>query len=259
LATKTEEFANYRRTKHTEFVKLQSEHDSLRERYSALESSYKALQSSYKSQSQQLSEALSRSQDLAGRLAEQEASYSAQAALEKRLIETMQERELQAKALVDKIENEWATVGDRAERREAVLREDIEAQRQRAEEAESRVAELQAILDRMDRGEFPIPGAHASASVPTTPIRGLATPSVNGTPDFLTQGMIGLSPTVAMASRAQRGGRTFTEVYADYVKLQDELVKKNAECDHMDRTLSQVLAQIEERVSVTYHYSLHLS
>ena len=61
--------------------------------------------------------------------------------------------------------------------------------------------------------------------------------------------MVGLSPTVAIASRAQRGGKTFTEVYADYVKLQEELAKKTAECDHMDRTLSQVLTQIEERVS----------
>jgi nucleoprotein TPR len=30
--------------------------------------------------------------------------------------------------------------------------------------------------------------------------------------------------------------------------LQDELAKKSAEYDHMDRTLSAVLAQIEERV-----------
>lgn len=49
--------------------------------------------------------------------------------------------------------------------------------------------------------------------------------------------MIGLSPTVAMASRVQRSGKTFTEVYADYVQLQEEYTKKCAEYDHMDRTL----------------------
>ena len=44
----------------------------------------------------------------------------------------------------------------------------------------------------------------------------------NGTPgnDILASGMMGLSPTVAIASRVQKGGKTFTEVYADYVKLQ---------------------------------------
>jgi nucleoprotein TPR len=60
--------------------------------------------------------------------------------------------------------------------------------------------------------------------------------------------MMGLSPTVAMATRVQRSGKTFTEVYADYVQLQEEYAKKCAEYDHMDRTLSSVLAQIEERV-----------
>ena len=137
----------------------------------------------------------------------------------------MEEREAQAKSIVDNIEKEWADVGDRAERREVVLREEIEAERQRAEAAEKQVADLQKVLDRMDRGEFPVPisGAGESASAPGTPVRQVpVTPIRNGTPgnDILTSGMMGLSPTVAIASRVQKGGKTFTEVYADYVKLQ---------------------------------------
>ncbi|RPD77586.1 hypothetical protein L226DRAFT_326460 [Lentinus tigrinus ALCF2SS1-7] len=164
----------------------------------------------------------------------------------------MEEREAQAKAIVDSIEKDFAGVGDRAERREAVLREEIENQKQRAEEAEKRVQELQTVLDRMDRGEFPIPSAFAgSISQPGTPARGMSTPARNGaSPDILTSGMIGLSPTVAMASRAQRGGKSFTEVYSDYIKLQDEYARKCAEYDHMDRTLAAVLAQIEERAPI---------
>ena len=126
--------------------------------------------------------------------------------------------------------------------------------RQRAEAAEKQVADLQKVLDRMDRGEFPVPisGAGESASAPGTPVRQVpVTPIRNGTPgnDILTSGMMGLSPTVAIASRVQKGGKTFTEVYADYVKLQEEYAKKATEYEHMDRTLTAVLAQIEERVS----------
>ena len=218
--------------------------------HAATESSLKALQSSHTAQAHQLTQALARIQDLTGQLAEQEATYSSEAAGLKRLVEMMEEREAQAKAIVENIEKEWAGVGDRAERREVVLREEIEAQRQRAEEAENKVAELQGILDRMDRGEFPVPSVPAG-SVPSTPARGaFSTPgSSRSTADFLgMEGMMNLSPTVAMASRAQKGGKTFTEVYADYVKLQDEYAKKCAEYDHMDRTLAAVLAQIEERV-----------
>ena len=163
----------------------------------------------------------------------------------------MEEREAEARAIVDGLEKDYASVGERADRREAVLREDIENQRQRAEEAERRVAELQAVLDRMDRGEFPIPAFGGSASNPSTPARGISTP-VRGsdTPDIPSHGIFGLSPTVAMASRAQRGGKSFTEVYSDYVKLQEDFARKCAEYDHMDRTLQSVLAQIEERVGV---------
>ena len=60
---------------------------------------------------------------------------------------------------------------------------------------------------------------------------------------------MGLSPTVAIASRVQRSGKTFTKVYVDHVHLQDEYAKKCAEYDRMDRTVVQVLAQIKEQVS----------
>jgi len=64
--------------------------------------------------------------------------------------------------------------------------------------------------------------------------------------------MIGLSPTVAMASKVQRSGKTFTDVYADYIRLQEEYAKKSAEYDHMDDHMDRTLAQIEERVSVLH-------
>jgi nucleoprotein TPR len=153
----------------------------------------------------------------------------------------MEEREKQAKEIVEGIEKEWAGVGDRAERREAALKDEIEKERRAKEQAQKRVEQLEAVLERMDRGELPTPGRPAPG-IPRTPVR------TSGTPDLLTEGMMGLSPTVAMASKAQRSGKTFTEVYADYVRLQEDFAKKTAEYDHMDRTLSAVLAQIEERV-----------
>ncbi|EMD40194.1 hypothetical protein CERSUDRAFT_112402 [Gelatoporia subvermispora B] len=250
LAAKTEEFAKYRRAKHAELAQLQASHDALAQTHAATESTLKTLQSQHSSQTHQFMQALARIQDLTGQLAEQEATFSSEAAGLKRLVEMMEARETQAKAIVDTIEKEWADVGERAERREAVLKEEIEEQKHRAEEAEKRIDELQAVLDRIDRGEFPLPN-FASGSMPVTPARGFSTPGRNGTPsDLMTQGMMGLSPTVALASRSQRGGKTFSEIYADYVRLQEEYAKKSAEYDHMDRTLSAVLAQIEERAPI---------
>jgi nucleoprotein TPR len=179
-------------------------------------------------------------QDLSGRIAEQDATYTSEVAGLRRLIEMVEAREAQSKAIVENVEQEWATVNERVDRREAALREQMERERSRTEAAEARVEELERVLEKVNRGEFPVPAP--GSSVPSTPAR--------GSTDILTQGMMDLSPTVAMASRAQRSGKTFTEVYADHIRLQDEYAKKNAEYDRMARTLAQVLAQIEERVRV---------
>ncbi|EGN98500.1 hypothetical protein SERLA73DRAFT_169454 [Serpula lacrymans var. lacrymans S7.3] len=219
LNSKVEEFAKYRRSKHSEISHLQASYDSLVQTRESTESSHKALQSAHTTQSHQLTQALARVQDLSGQLAEQEAAFSSEASGLKRLVTVMEDREQQTKGIVENIEKEWAA-------------------RRAREETEKRVEQLETVLDRVGRGELPIPG------------RGTPVPGTPGNIDHLSDGMLGLSPTVAMVSKAQRGGKTFTDVYADYVRLQDEFAKKSAEYDHMDRTLSAVLAQIEERAPI---------
>lgn len=163
----------------------------------------------------------------------------------KRLVTIMEERERQAKDIVEGIEREWAGVGERAEKREAALRAETERERQAREEVEKRLEQLETVMERMHRGELPVAGR--DASVPATPGR------ASGSHNYGTDAALGLSPTVAMVSRVQKGGKTFTEIYANYVRLEEEYAKKCAEYDHMDRTLSDVLAQIEERVRESMH------
>lgn len=152
----------------------------------------------------------------------------------------MEEREKQAKDIVENLENEWAGVGQKAEQRETVLKDEIEKERRGREEAEKRIRNLEAVVEGMGRGDLPLPGR---GSLPGTPLR---TPGVTGDP--FNDSMVGLSPTIAMASRAQKGGKSFTDIYTDYVKLKEDYTKKVIEYDNMDRTLQSVLAQIQERV-----------
>ena len=233
-------------------MEVQAERDALSQASSTSESSTKALQAANKSLSQQLTQALTRVQDLTGQLAEQEATYSSEAAGLRRLVGMMEERERHAKEIVDGLERDWAVVGEKAERREMKLKDEIEREVKRADDAEKRVQELERILQGLDTGDLPAaPSISAAGGVPRTPGSLPSTParaSVFTSPGDL--GMMGLSPTVAMASRAQRSGKTFTEVYAEYVKLQEEYARKSAEYDHMDRTLQAVLTQIEERAPI---------
>ena len=105
-------------------------------------------------------------------------------------------REAQSKAIVENVEQEWATVNEREDRREAALREPMERERSRAEAAEARVEDSE--LD-----------AYCVANSPFLRLDLLYHRLLREAPtDILTQGKMDLSPTVAMASRAQRSGKS---------------------------------------------------
>ncbi|KAJ3573187.1 hypothetical protein NP233_g2600 [Leucocoprinus birnbaumii] len=242
LNAKIEEFTKYRRTKHAELTTLQAAHDALAQTAESAQASLKALQTAHSTQSHQLTQALSKVQDLTGQLAEQETKFANEAGGLKRLVTLMEEREKQAKEIVENLENEWAGVGQKAEAREAVLKEEIEKERRGREQAEKRIKNLENVLEGVNRGELPLPGR---GSLPGTPMR---TPGTPGDP--FNDALMGLSPTVAIASRSQKSGKTFTEVYTEFVKLKEDYAKKVMEYDHMERTLESVLAQIQERAPI---------
>ena len=218
-------------------LQLQSSYDSLTQEHTTTKATLQTLQSAHSAQTNQLTQALSKVQALQGQIAEQESKYASEANGLKRLVEMMEEREKQAKEIVQNIEMEWATVGEKAERRENALKLEIERERQGREEAERRIETLETVVHRMGRGDLPL---HPNG----TPLR---TP---GGVDRTEDGMMGLSPTVALASRSQKSGKTFTQVYEDFVKLQEDFDRKCLEHQQMERTLSQVLAEIEERAPI---------
>ncbi|KIK69701.1 hypothetical protein GYMLUDRAFT_151658 [Collybiopsis luxurians FD-317 M1] len=90
----------------------------------------------------------------------------------------------------------------------------------------------------MGRGELPVPS------------RGTPSRRASGVFDEINEGLLGLSPTIAMASKVQKSGKSFTEVYADYVRLEDELETKTVECERLEGTMKRILAQVEERAPI---------
>ncbi|KAG6891509.1 hypothetical protein C0992_005042 [Termitomyces sp. T32_za158] len=240
LTVKSEDFSKYRREKHAELANVQASLDALTETHAVTQTSLKSLQSSHTAQNHQLTQALSRVQNLQGQLADQEATYSSEANSLRRLVTMLEDREKQNKAMLEGLEREWDDHREKSAQKEMALKEEREHERKAREISEKKAEQLEAILNRMERGELPI----TMRGTPGTPFR---TPSSS---DLVDGGMLSLSPTVAMASKTQRKGKGFTEVYADYVRLQEEYAAKCAEYDHMDRTLSSVLGQIEERAPI---------
>lgn len=230
LSKKSEEYSNYRRDKHTEVVQLQSELDSVKQTHNQTLSTLRTLQTSHNSQSQQLSQALQKVHDLTSQLADQEAKYSSEASNLRRLVQMMEERENQAKELVAGIERDWEGLGEKAAASEAKLREALEEEQRRSKELEEDLEEMRGVLDRVNAGELPVPSASF------------------GSPNASSESLFGISPGIAMINRMQKSGKTFTEVYADYVRMQGELAAKTRDMDNMDRTLTAVLSELEEKV-----------
>lgn len=176
----------------------------------------------------------------------------------KRLVVIMKRRKEEAKGVVRRIEGDWESVQRTAERREDEPLREVDPKRKRAEELEVKLEQLERVLERANRGEYPVPSADAAMGLSVSPSMG----SVFGTPgspampmkseisDGTEIAIMGLSPTITMASRAQMAGKTFTEVYVDHVRLQDAYGRKCREYETMEKALNGVLNQIEEKAPV---------
>ncbi|KZS93210.1 hypothetical protein SISNIDRAFT_104297 [Sistotremastrum niveocremeum HHB9708] len=232
VATKSEEFSKFRREKHAEIVSLQSSLDSLNTAYSGVQATLQSVQETYGRQNQQLTQATQKVSQLEAQLADQAASFRSESANQERLIELLERRNEQARTRVQEVESEWETMVKTAEERESSLVADLERQKKRGDQLEAVVEELRAEKERAAEGELAL-------------LNEETTPGVNRDRGFFT-----LSPAAGVAARLQKSGKTFTEVYTDYVRIQGELAGSQSEARRLQDLLSQVLADIEERSPV---------
>ncbi|KAF8496751.1 hypothetical protein F5888DRAFT_1634783 [Russula emetica] len=101
LIKKSEDFAKHSHEKHAAFAQLQSSYDALQEAHTSMEGSLKALRSAHNAQFQLLSRSLAH------------ATYTSEVAGLWRLIEMVEAREAQSKAIVENVKQEWVTINDR--------------------------------------------------------------------------------------------------------------------------------------------------
>ena len=59
-----------------------------------------------------------------------------------------------------------------------------------------------------------------------------------------------ISGTAAAASQIQKSGKTITEMFTEYSRLQQELVKERAEVSRLNECLAKIVSEFEERVLI---------
>ncbi|KAF8318500.1 hypothetical protein DL93DRAFT_2054404 [Clavulina sp. PMI_390] len=227
--------SNDRRTKHAEVVRLQAQLDSVAQEKTAAESRLEAQRKATQSQGAQLEEALAKISNLQTELAQQAAAFRSESETHQRLNDLMERRNDESRRRLEEIEQEWDGVLTKAAETEAQLKEDLAKERQRADDLDSRLEELRMVTDVV-RGSDMNGGGRASTPGPGTP----------GTPGS----SFFLSPAANLAIKLQKNGRSYTEIYADYVRTSEDLAAQKEETRRLETALAQILTDIEERAPV---------
>ncbi|KAG9102295.1 hypothetical protein FRC06_002140 [Ceratobasidium sp. 370] len=263
LAQKSDQLTALRRETASQVTTLQSELSAAQSTNNSLSGTLASLRTAHDNLQNEHTATLERLSQIQGDAGAERAQAKAQTDARERLITLLEERNEEAVKRVREVESEYEAVLERAERRERKL----EAER---DKATARVEELEGVVRGFVAGEF-APGADVSISLGNASMAGIGAPGtpgpgtpsrpgVSGTPRNLsTPGPFGqgtpnpfatpslLSPTAQLASRTQRGGKSYTEVYADYVRMSDELGRQKLETRRLEECLAGILRDIEER------------
>lgn len=144
-----------------------------------------------------------------------------------RLVELMKKREEERKNRVEEVERGLEDERRDHQEKEDDLREELRTERERCDELELKCAEMREALER-----------------------GLSSSSMLGYGDASSPAgsPFALSPSAQLAVRGQKTGRSYAEIYGEYIRMQDELAKERAETKRLGECLTQILGDIEERV-----------
>lgn len=247
LSAQLTRYSDLRRSRTEEVSSLQSKLDQKTSAFDREAERTRTLQAANAHMERKLSEALEQVRDLSSAEASNARAFADEMAVCKDLLAQYERIADEAKARVEEIEREEESVRREVTKREEVLLAQTERERERAEAAETKVEELEGVLARVQTGELSM-----NMSGDASFIRG-GTPGTPGPNTSMTTmgNMSGLmlSPTASIVSKLQRGGRSITEVYAEYVRLQKELAKERQEKARLETTLSDIYNEIEDRVS----------
>lgn len=186
-------------------------------------------------------EALQRINDLRADLADQESKFRSELTTQKRLVTLLESRNEEARLRVQEVDSEWENMVKAADDREAELHGLLDKERQKVDALQHRVDDLRSVIEKMGSGELPVMNGFEQGDSPSA----AGTPAPSG---YLSASMM-LSPAASLATRFQKSGKTFTEVYTDYIRIQAELAAEKQESSRLGECLAQILSDIEERVS----------
>ncbi|PWN53009.1 hypothetical protein IE53DRAFT_226421 [Violaceomyces palustris] len=267
LSKASEAAAVFRSAKRAETVSLQAEVETFRQEAASAKSKLGSLQKAFDETTARLNQSTSKVAELQTRLATQEDSFRSEVGTQSRLVQLLKKRAQDAQSRVDELESQWEAVLEQCRVREEAARAETEDERSMREELERQKEELAEALDRLAEGvgigsnAFGLSDDRSGyvddddleldrdeqevRSRSSTPRRSHSATGRNG-PRLSSLGL-GMSPTAAFASRIQKSGKTFSQVYTELARTQEELRRERLETSRLGGVLAQVMDELQDR------------
>ncbi|GAA6015704.1 hypothetical protein JCM11491_002452 [Sporobolomyces phaffii] len=223
------EWSSYRREKHAEIAQLQSQLEAKTIDERNARTSLDTLKKVHEQLKEKHHETISELSKVREGLATNEGNFTNEMASMRRLVELMEKREEERKKRVEDVEKALEEERNALADKEDDLRDQLLQERERGDALEVRYQEVREALERgnyghRDGGDF-----------------------VPGTPGSAISDSFALSPSAQLAVRGQKNGRSYAEIYGEYIKMEEELAKERAETKRLSEILAQILGDIEER------------
>lgn len=248
LTKVSEQWAQHRARSSAEISSLTMQLQQKTQVLEAIEAKIGSIQSAYDSTLTRLDEVTREKSELRQRLVEQEGAFKSEMGTQQRLSALMEQQKDNAERRLADIEEQWEQVLAQHADREQALREELAKKQEEREEILRDKEEIQEALDRLaesvgiDTNGYQIGATNgdetASAISISTPKRSAL--QLSGSPAVM-------SPTAALAAKVQRSGKSFTQIYADLARSEEELRREKTENRRLVAVLEQVMADLHDR------------
>lgn len=230
------EWSSYRREKHAEITQLQSQLEAKTIEEKNSRTSLETLKRVHDQLKDKHNETISELAKVREELVTNEGNFTTEMASMRRLVELMEKREEERKKRVEDVEKALDEERNALAEKEDELRDQLLQERERGDTLEVKYQELREALER---GGGQRDGGAGADYIP-------------GTPGSVVSDSFALSPSAQLAVRGQKSGRSYAEIYGEYIRMEEELAKERAETKRLSEILTQILGDIEERVSLVF-------
>jgi len=227
LKKKNEEFLQYKQQKDKDIKQLQDNFDSSNNERERLDKSYRLLQKQYEEQKDKINELIVKYNDSENKIILSESRFKNELDSQIKLVEMYKNR---SEMLKEKLKESKGLVAQM----ESVYNNKLDKLQKEYDKCEN---EKQQLLLQVKEIQENNPTALGSLSLDQS----LSSENQN---------MSFLSPTAMATSQLMRSGKTFTEVYAEYAKLQDILRREKENNERLAECLSSVQKEIDERAPI---------